>query len=227
MRLSSSRVSGPFLLSLCASMVPPILQFGHQGPWRTAGVQRAPVSTGVRGDPSREWWPVLETLIFGGSPEAGQSAVPASASGSTRALGMRQMRHCGPAAEARGRLLGQSQAWTDSPHLFPHPPCPKPFCTPCSILLPGPAWISRAPSTVRVKALVLRHVQSVAMWCQQAVGLVLGGIGQELSRDPFHTPRIWVSGEQEGWRHSQLPWAMGPAFQHEPPAAPRPPPCQL
>ena len=34
------------------------------------------------------------------------------------------------------------------------------------------------------------------MWCQQAVGLVLGGIGQELSRDPFHTPRIWVSGEQ-------------------------------
>lgn len=208
-------------------MVPPILQFGHQGPWRTAGVQRAPVSTGVRGDPSREWWPVLETLIFGGSPEAGQSAVPASASGSTRALGMRQMRHCGPAAEARGRLLGQSQAWTDSPHLFPHPPCPKPFCTPCSILLPGPAWTSRAPSTVRVKALVLRHVQSVAMWCQQAVGLVLGGIGQELSRDPFHTPRIWVSGEQEGWRHSQLPWAMGPAFQHEPPAAPRPPPCQL
>ena len=154
MRLSSSRVSGPFLLSLCASMVPPILQFGHQGPWRTAGVQRAPVSTGVRGDPSREWWPVLETLIFGGSPEAGQSAVPASASGSTRALGMRQMRHCGPAAEARGRLLGQSQAWTDSPHLFPHPPCPKPFCTPCSILLPGPAWTSRAPSTVRVKALV-------------------------------------------------------------------------
>lgn len=128
------------------------------------------------------------TFDFGGSPEARWSAAPASTSISTQALGMCQMRHCSPAAEARARLLGQSQAWTDSPYLFLCPPCPKSFCTPWSILLQGPAWTSRAPSTVRVKVLVLRHVQSAAMWCQQAVGLVLGGISQELSQEPFHTP---------------------------------------
>lgn len=232
--LTSADRAPVFLLSLRPFPAQPVGRYGpsHPAVWALRSLENCwcPMSTSQHG---HQGWPFLGvvarpgiTFDFGGSPEARRSAAPASTSISTQALGMRQMRRCGPAAEARARLLGQSQGWTDRPHLFLRPPCPKSFCTPCSILLQGPAWTSKAPSTVRVKVLLLRHVQSAAM-CQQAVGLVLGGISQELSWEPFHTPRIWVSEEQEGWRHSRLPWAMGPAFQDEPAAAPRPPPCQL
>lgn len=80
-------------------------------------------------------------------------------------------------------------------------------------------------------ALVLRRVQSEGVGCRQVVGFVLGGLGQDVSREPFHTLQMLVSEEHEdggewpvpGASPRRLPRATGPAFKHES----RPPPCQF
>lgn len=73
-------------------------------------------------------------------PAGGQQRRQAR-SGSTWVFGMRQASRChlgaevgGWGAEVRERLLGQSPGVDSQPLLLPRPLCPRPFCTPSSVL---------------------------------------------------------------------------------------------